>query len=331
MKNHHPSTIAKRLFFFNADAGGGAGGASSAGGAASGAGTLLGGASGGAGGDAGAGGGGAGAASGAVSTWNWAKEDGTLDPGWLAKLPAEYQGAESLKVIGNIPDLAKSYVETKKLIGTKLTMPAADAKPEELQAWRKVVGAPEKPEGYLGDKKTVRPDSIPEGMWDPAGEKAFLEIAHKHSLPPGAVKDILDYYGDSITTQLQASQVEEGKVLEAEGVKLKQAWGQDYDTNLAMASRVAVTVGLDPKTDPVFTSARYVQAFAQFGKLLSEDKLVAGGAQSIANSVASRAQAITDPKSQDQLAREYRGDFGPERQKAAQEQLHQLYAAAAQK
>ncbi len=262
----------------------------------------------------------------------WFKDDtGIFSEGWQERLPGELKTHASLKVMPSIEALAKSYVETKAMVGKRLERPGDNATAEQVAAWRKIVGAPDKPEGYLGNAKSVRPDVIPENLWDTAGEKRFLEIAHRHALPPAAVKDILAYYGESVAQSLSASQRQETVVLQHEGTKLRQAWGQDFDRNLATAAHVAVTVGLDPKTDPIFTNARVVQAFARMGRFLSEDKLVSGGAASIAMSMADRAQEITDPKSQGQLAREYRGEFGPERQQAAQDHLHSLYTAARQR
>lgn len=256
--------------------------------------------------------------------FSWAKEDGTLSEGWLDKLTPELRGNPSLRVIGSVPDLAKSYVETKGLMGKRLEAPGEGATPEQITAWRKTVGAPEKPEGYYGEAKTLRPEAIPENLWDTAGEKKFLEIAHKHHLPPAAVKEILGYYGESIAQNLQASQADESAVLQGETSKLRQAWGGDFEANLNVASRVAQTVGLDPKTHPIFTNADVVQAFARMGKLMSEDKLVRGDNVSISGSINERIRDITDSKSTSALAREYRGEFGPERQASAQQQLHQL-------
>lgn len=112
-----------------------------------------------------------------------------------------------------------------------------------------------------------------------------------------------------------------------EGVKLRQAWGRDFDSNLNLAARVAQTVGLDPKTHPIFTNADVVQAFAKFGALLSEDRLVKGDASGISGSIRDRIREITDLASESPMAREYRGEFGPERQAAAQQQLHELMSA----
>lgn len=257
----------------------------------------------------------------------WIAEDGTFGADWLNKLPENLRGEASLKVMPSFTKLAESYVETKRMVGKKLEAPGENATPEQVANWRKTVGAPEKPEGYLGDAKTLRPDSVPEEYWNPEGEKAFLALAHKHHLPAAAVKDIIAFQANVTQEQLKKSGETETSVLAEQGTKLKEAWGQEYDKNLSLAARMAKTVGLDPATHPAFTSAEVVQAFAKMGKLLSEDKLVTGGTDSINGSIAGRVQDITDPKSSSQLAREYRGEFGPERQASAQKQYHDLLNA----
>lgn len=302
--------IARHRIFFEGDAGGASGGGEGGGST-----TLLSGQQ---------GGGQQQQQSSAAPAFAWAKEDGTLDTGWIEKLPEGLRGEASLRSISTLPDLAKSYVETKRLIGTKLEMPGEKATPEQIASWRKTVGAPEKPEGYLGDAKTLRPEAVPENLWNAESEKAFLALAHRHHLPPAAVKEIIGFHADSIAAALAKSSEDEGAVLQAEGTKLRTAWGQDYDANLNIALRVAETAGFK-KDDPIFTNANVVQGFAKLGKLLSEDKLVKGDAPSMAQTLADRARDITDPKSQGQVAREYRGEFGPERQTAAQQLLHSLY------
>lgn len=263
----------------------------------------------------------------ASAGFTWAKEDGSFSEGWIDRLPEDLRGNASLRVLGSVPDLAKSYVETKKLIGSKLEMPGEGATPEQLAAWRKTVGAPEKPEGYLGEAKSLRPEAVPEGLWDVKGEQQFLALAHKHHLPPAAVRDILGFYGQNIAQGLQQSQQQEAATLTAESAKLKEAWGKDYDANMNLAARVARTVGLDPKAHPMFTDSGVVQAFAKLGLLFSEDKLVKGDVTGISGSIKDRIRDITDPTNSSALARDYRGEFGPERQMAAQKQLHELMEA----
>lgn len=259
---------------------------------------------------------------------SWFKDDaGTFAEGWFDRLPGDLKGQASLKAMPSLEALAKSYVETKRMVGARMEAPGEQATPEQIAAWRRVVGAPEKPEGYLGEGTSLRPERIPENMWDGEREQQFLALAHKHHLPPGAVKEIMGFYGEHVAQNFERSQQEETAMLGHESTRLRQAWGTEFDSNLQLAARVAQTVGLDPKSHPIFTSAEVVQAFARMGRLLSEDRLVTGQVRGMAGSTQDRIQDITDPRSQSSLAREYRGEYGPERQRGAQEQLHQLYAS----
>lgn len=257
------------------------------------------------------------------STWTWADESGKFSTGWQAKLPDELKTNPSLAAIGSISDLAKSYAYTKSLVGKRLEAPGEDATPEAVAEWRKVVGAPASADEY----GNLRPETIPEAMWDKEGEKAFRGLALKHNLTPSAVKAIVGHYAGEIAQGIEQTAEAEKQFLASEGESLRKAWGTDYDANLSLASRVAKTVGLDPQAHPIFQSAEVVQAFAKLGKLFSEDKLVTGESAGINGAIGSRISDITDPKSQSQLAREYRGEFGLERQAAAQSQYHQLLAA----
>jgi hypothetical protein len=270
----------------------------------------------------------------------WAKEDGSLDPAWIDRLPDDIKGSDSLKPISTIIDLAKNYVHTKSMVGKKLEAPGENATPEQIAAWRKTVGAPENPDGYYPEgTKSLRPEVVPEGLWDANNEKAFIELAHKHHLPPAAVKEILGFYGNSIAKGLESSQAKQAEVFDAEMGKLKTAFGAEFDSSLADARRVAITLGLKVDKvengqvveagDPLFSSASAVIAFAKMAKLLSEDKLVKGDTGTVNGTIKDRIRDIQDPKSQSQLARDYRGENGPERALAAQQQLHQLMSAAA--
>lgn len=263
-----------------------------------------------------------------ASSWTWASEDGKFNEGWHDRLPDGLKSNPSLQTISSLPDLAKAYVETKSLVGKRMEMPGEGASPEQIASWRKTVGAPEKPEGYRGDARNLKPDALPDEMWNVDAEGKFLEIAHKHHLPPAAVKDILSFYGGSVIDSLKGSQADEAVMLQAETAKLQQQWGKEFDANIGAASRMAKTVGLDPQTDPIFTNARAVEAFAKMARLISGDKLISGEQTSMMSSGRERAQDITDPKSQSVIAREYRGEFGPDRQAAAQTQLHHLMVSA---
>ena len=215
--------------------------------------------------------------------------------------------------------LGKAYRDTKSMVGRKMEAPGPDATPEQVAAFRKVTGAPETPEGY----GSLRPEEFPAELWDAESEKQFAALAHKHHLSPAAVKEIAALHGTMMQGGLEASSAAQEQLLAAEGDKLRQAWGSQFDANLAVAQRFAATIGLKPD-NPIFTSSEVVQALARGASLLSEDKLVPGSSTAMPAGNQARAQAIMDPKSTDMLARQYRGEFGQEQQMAAQQTLNLL-------
>lgn len=258
----------------------------------------------------------------------WFKDDGSFADDWTGKLTGKHKDSPALKAIRSPHDLADAYVETKGMVGRKLEAPGADATPEQVAAWRKTVGAPEKPEGYFGDgKKSFRPDGLADDAWSAETETQFLAIAHKHHLPAAAVKEMMEFYGGTVAAGLKQNMAASEAMLQAEGAKLKQEWGAAFNQNLADAARMAKLAGLDPATDPIFTSATAVQAFARLAKQFGEASLVAGGPASATGGIQARIDDVTNPASQSVMAREYRGEFGPERQRNAQAQLHSLYEA----
>lgn len=265
-----------------------------------------------------------------VSAPSFVNPDGSFADNWLESLPPDIRTSASLAPIKNIGDLAKSYVHTKGMVGKRLEAPGADATPEQLAEWRKIVGVPADLTGYLGDAKTLRPEGLAEDMWDAKAENDFLTIAHKHHIPPAAVKEILGFYGANLQQSLQGMQEQQQASLTAETAKLKEAWGAEFPTKAAAVQRLAATIGLDPTTDPIFANASYVQAFEKMARLVSEDKLVKGEHQSLSGSLAERARDITDPKSTTQEARAYRGELGPHRQQEVQAILHGIWKSQSQ-
>jgi hypothetical protein len=258
----------------------------------------------------------------------WAKEDGTFAEKWVDRLPEDLRTNPSLLSIGSVQDLAKSYALTKAMVGKKLEMPGEGAPPEVIAEWRKTLGVPEKPEGYLGDAKTLRPDTVPEALWDPEAEKGFLALAHKHHITPAAVKEILGYHANHVQKALGQSEEAEKAALDSEIATLKTKWGNDFDAKVNIAARMARTVGLDPAKDPIFANSKYVEMLVQFAGLITEDKLVKGDpAAALGGSLQERINDITSPSSTSYHAKAYRGEISPQAQAEAQQQLHNLYAA----
>ena len=245
--------------------------------------------------------------------------DGNFAPGWLDTLPEALRGNPSLTTVPSLAALAESYVATKGLVGKRMQPPAENATPQEVAAWRKTVGAPDTPEGY-GE---LRPEDFPEAHWDKETAGQFAALAHKHHLPPGAVKDIIGLHANSVKASLGKLEAEENSWQETETAKLKQSWGTNFEAEAHAATTFVKALGMDP-LNPVFRNAEVVQAMARGAKMMMGDKLITGQAPGGAGGIEARIGDL-------QRSPEYLGQRGEEAQRLAQSQIHALMQARSSK
>jgi hypothetical protein len=199
--------------------------------------------------------------------------DGGFAEGWLDKLPGDLDPYKpTLAKYKDFGSLAKSHGELQQLLGKKssaVNVPGEKSTPEEIAAFRKALGVPEKPEEY-----SFKPDKLPDGVaWDDNSAKAFAAIAHKHHIPASAMKELAAH---QIAMEEARSQ-EAFRQMETELLNGKQqlqsAWGQNFERNLNTAARVAKSIGLDPES-PGLRDPAVVQALFKVSQITSEDKLV---------------------------------------------------------
>lgn len=245
--------------------------------------------------------------------------DGAFAPNWLDSLPEDLRGKAALASVPTLADLAKSYVETKSLVGKKFQMPSESSTPEEIAAWRKNVGAPDTPEGY-GE---LRPDDFPEDHWDKETAGQFAALAHKHHLPPAAVKDIIGLHAGSVKASIAKLETESAASREAGMNTLRQAWGQNFDAEVHAAKTLATAMGLDPAKNPIFNDPEVAIAFAKGARMMMGDRLVTGQAPGIAGGIPARIADIRQSP-------EYLGQRGEQAQQLAQSQLHALLKSQAE-
>ncbi len=166
------------------------------------------------------------------------------------------------------PVLAKSYVETKKLVGAKTTLKIPDehSTPEEIAAYRKAIGVPDTPQDY----RITRPEAALTG-WDETAEQNFLAKMHELGTPPHTVQAILNWYGEYVSEQHRAWHRE----AEATQQELRRDWGPDYAANLGVANRAIQQYGGDALVDLFAQNGMgrhplVVKTFAAIGKELME-------------------------------------------------------------
>lgn len=219
-------------------------------------------------------------------------QSGTFADGWTAKaFGPDYTGPlANVKDVGSIDKMLRDTIAMARS-RPSIAPPKEGATPEQIAQWRQLTGAPENLEGY-GD---VRPETIPPELWDKDAEKALLETAHKHHLPPAAIKDIIGLYAGQIDKQMKETEAQFAESRAGEEAKLKQAWGEKFGENLRMAQRFALTLGFKPD-NPIFNNAETVLAMARGAQLISEDKLVNGQTVGLQSGREQAQEIMTNPQ-----------------------------------
>lgn len=155
---------------------------------------------------------------------------------WIDSLPGDLKTNPNIAKYKSPEDLYHAHVEMVKLIGKKqdglVKVPGSDAKPEEISAFRKAMGVPEKPEEY----------AIPGLDGVPVNQEvlsAFRKAAHEVGITPQQFQALVKFDLDRAAMQAKAR---EARIETAEKA-LRTEWGAAYDHKLAMVQRFAEQVG----------------------------------------------------------------------------------------
>ena len=119
-------------------------------------------------------------------------------------------------------------LERKMSSGEVKAKLAADATPEQIAAWRKDNGIPEKPDGYL--------EKLPKGLVIGDADKplieGFLASVHGKNAPPEVVAEAIDWYykaqEDAIAARVTADQT----FAQASTDALRAEWGGEFRANI---------------------------------------------------------------------------------------------------
>jgi hypothetical protein len=142
-----------------------------------------------------------------------------------------------------LPVLAKSYRESRALIGKKAYDLPSDAwKPEQWTEWNKTIGVPEAPDKY---------PAIDEAMVTKSGvDKAVLDGAmkrfHELGLTPRQAKGLLnDWYLPNVVTGAELQETQRRATSEAAVTALKTEYGDKYPAKAGLVKSVLALGGKD--------------------------------------------------------------------------------------
>ena len=164
---------------------------------------------------------------------------------WRSQIPEDIREDVSLRTIGDVGQLAKSFVNAQRMIGAdKLAIPGKYATEDEWAEVDRRLGRPDTPDGYQLE------NNLPEGMEPDANMmQGFQQAAHEIGLRPGQAQKLLDWYNNEVG---QAASMEEGQYEAAQAqveADFRKEFGAAFDDTMANASGVVNEFGNDDMTE----------------------------------------------------------------------------------
>ena len=246
-------------------------------------------------------------ASSTASSSPWLNESGEFTEGWLDRLPEDFK--DSKQILGqfkNLDGALKTLINQQKLLGKKadaILVPKDDASPEEIAVFRAKIGVPENVDAY-----PTKPKDLPQGMeWNEGQAKEFNALAHKLGITPAQAEQIMNFEAQRAAAQAQEAQVQQKAEFEQARKTLAEAWGERYETNKAVATRMAQSLGLDPNTKGLSDPA-VVVALERAARMVSDDKIVSSDVASTMQAGKARAMDIMTNAQNPLYAKYQKGD-----------------------
>lgn len=212
-----------------------------------------------------------------------APQAGSLDWGSFKEGLGDLGKDKAFEPIKDFKGLASSFVNSQKMIGNSIRLPAKDAKPEDrekvvndilgkLRANGVLESIPESPDKYEIKMPTVDGFKPNEPL-----VKSFRETAHKLGVTPSVAQGLFDWY---LNFQEDADRQEQ---IEFETMKqgLKTELAGLYPRKMEAARRAAAKyLGVDGDEIisqlPPAIGKRIVMAFAEIGEPMLEEALTTG-------------------------------------------------------
>jgi hypothetical protein len=187
---------------------------------------------------------------------------------FMEMIPEELREHPSLSPIKDVGNLARSYVNAQRLIGSdKVPLPKNPTE-EDLDNIYSRLGRPETAAGY---EVAVDGNVITEEI-----ATQYADIAHSLRLTPQQAQGVLDYYKSSVEQSSQGLHEQAEKQAEQTALELQKEWGSAFESKVTAAKDIVEQFGggdlLQMKLDDgtlVGNHPAFIKAFAAMGDFKS--------------------------------------------------------------
>lgn len=244
---------------------------------------------------------------------------------------AGFEGEEAEKRSGQLErvmdmgSLTKNYFEAQDRIRKGELSNGLPENPsdEQVSAWREANGVPEAADKY----ELSLEDGLVLGEEDSRIMEGVFKVAHEANIPTSAMNELTNAMLAGREAESEAMQAQDGMDTQTTTRQLKEAWGQDYQTNLNMVqgltSQLPDTIRAEfegarmADGKAMFNSPEVMTFFADMARKLNPAGTVVPGSNN-------PTQAITDEIAKLEARM---GDDDWHKDRTAQNRIQELYTA----
>jgi hypothetical protein len=219
--------------------------------------------------------------------------DPGADPAFYGEVPAELGEGEKtslrdwlkgagIKDIGTLAKVARDNQMALRASG-QVKVPGEGAKPEEIAAFHRAIGVPEKPEDYAvprpkdaEGRDILGADGQPVKMNDPLLGR-LAAVAHKFGVPKAAYEALVN---DFVQAQMEENAIAASAEQVEAQAKLKE-WGQQGNIKMGAINAALTALGLNRdeaiKLRGALGAGRAMEILARLGDGIAEDVMLTGG------------------------------------------------------
>jgi len=265
----------------------------------------------------------------------WLQSDGTLNPKALDHLPEHLAHMKpTLERQKTMDDVLGVLMNSQQLAGKKALIPLPENAPENVRSERKALmdqinGVPKDANGY----GIAKPKDLPDEVWNPKMAEGFSSWAHKHSVAPAAVRELLNLNVATVHEGLKAREEYTTKFYADQQAAISTALKLEnvpMDKAQELAKRGAQQLGLDLNNEQDAALMKNAKAFMmayRHAVATGEDKFVDGNANATGGDPTKLAQDIVQNKSNPENAAYW--DAGDPRHKAVVEKVQGMFRDSA--
>lgn len=202
---------------------------------------------------------------------------GFFSENWKNALPEELRNEPCLDNVKNFATLAKSYVNSQKMIGkNKIALPGENASQEELDAFYSALGRPKTAADYKHDAV-----KLPEGITlDDASVAEFRNFAFEHGLSQSVFEKALAFDVARVEKARAEAIAAHNQEYDSTMERLQNQYGSNLPARIAQVDKALTTFGIkDIFLERGLTNNYQIfEALANIGASISESRLKEGDA-----------------------------------------------------